>query len=144
MAAPVAGPTAAARELKTLEAPAGTRERSIGELFGQLSDDARSYAAAEAKLYQAIARRRLGRARNGAIALVAAALLANAALGVLLIGLALELALHLNSPALGGLIVTVVVLGIAFLLVRYGAGKLGALGGDPEEQAALKAGEILP
>lgn len=121
---------------------AGKQERSIGELFGQLSDDARSYAAAEAKLYQAIARRRIGRARNGAIALVVAALLANATLSVLLIGLSLELALHVG-PALGGLIVTVVVLGIAFLLVRYGAGKLGALSGDPEEQAALKAGETL-
>jgi hypothetical protein len=127
-----------------LDSPAGTQERSLGELFGQFSEDARGYAAAEAKLYQAIARRRIGRARNGAIALVAAALLANAALGVLLIGLALELAVHLDSPALGGLIVTVVVLGIAFLLVRYGAGKLSALGGDPEEQAALKAGERLP
>jgi hypothetical protein len=125
-----------------LDAPSGTQERSLGELFGRLSDDARSYAAAEAKLYQAIARRRVARARNGAIALVAAALLANAALSVLLIGLSLELALRVG-PALGGLIVTVVVLGIAFLLVRYGAGKLGALGGDPEEQAALKAGEKL-
>lgn len=126
-----------------MDAPAGTRERSIGELFGQLSDDARSYAAAEAKLYQAIARRRVGRARNGAIALVVAALLANAALGVLLIGLSLELALHVG-PALGGLIVTAVVLAIAFFLVRYGAAKLGALGGDPEERAALQAGEKLP
>ena len=125
-----------------MDAPAGTQERSIGELFGQLSDDARAYAAAEAKLYQAIARRRVGRARNGAIALVVAALLANAALGVLLIGLSLELALHVG-PALGGLIVTVVVLGIAFLLVRYGAAKLGALGGDAEERAALQAGEKL-
>ena len=125
-----------------MDAPAGTQERSIGELFGQLSDDARGYAAAEAKLYQAIARRRVGRARNGAIALVVAALLANAALSVLLIGLSLELALHVG-PALGGLIVTLVVLGIAFLLVRYGAAKLSALGGDPEEQAALKAGERL-
>jgi hypothetical protein len=127
-----------------LDSPAGTQERSIGELFGQLSDDARGYAAAEAKLYQAIARRRMGRARNGAIALVVAALLANATLSVLLIGLSLELAVHIDSPALGALIVTVVVLGIAFFLVRYGASKLGALSGDPEEQAALTAGEKLP
>ncbi len=123
-----------------MDPKAGNQERSIGELFGQLSDDARSYAAAEAKLYQAIARRRVARARNGAIALVVAVLLANATLSVLLIGLALELALHVG-PALGGLIVTVIVLVIAFLLVRYGAAKLGALGGDSEEQAALQAGE---
>ncbi|HYG46551.1 MAG TPA: phage holin family protein [Allosphingosinicella sp.] len=125
-----------------MDAHAGKQERSIGELFGQLSDDARSYAAAEAKLYQAIARRRVGRARNGAIALVAAALLANSALHVLLFGFSFQLAL-LVGPALGGLIVTVVVLGIAFLLVRYGAAKLGALGGDSEERAALEAGEKL-
>jgi hypothetical protein len=125
-----------------LDAPKAPHERSIGELFGQLSDDARSYAAAEAKLYQAIARRRVGRARNGAIALVVAALLANAALGVLLLGLMFELAIHVG-PALAGLIVTVIVLGIAFFLVRYGAGKLGALGGDEEERAALRTGEKL-
>jgi hypothetical protein len=126
-----------------LDSPAGKEESSLGELFGRLSDDARAYAAAEAKLYQAIARRRLGRARNGAIALVAAVLLANAALSVLLIGLSLELALHVG-PALGGLIVTFVVLVLAFFLARFGAGKLGALGGDSEERAALKAGETLP
>ena len=83
------------------------------------------------------------RARNGAIALVVAALLASAALTVLLVGLSLELALHVG-PALGGLIVTLLVLGIAFLLVRYGAAKLGALSGDAEEKAALAAGERLP
>jgi hypothetical protein len=126
-----------------LDAPAQAEETSLGELFGRLSDDARAYAAAEAKLYQAIARRRLSRARNGAMALVAAALLGNAALIVLLVGFALQLA-DLVGPALGGLIVTVLVLGLAFLLVRYGAAKLGALSGDPEEKAALSAGERLP
>lgn len=126
-----------------MDAPTTTEESSLGELFGRLSDDARAYAAAEAKLYQAIARRRLSRARNGAIALVAAALLANATLVVLLVGLALQLA-DLVGPALGGLIVTAVVLGIAFLLVRYGAAKLGALSGDAEERAAMAAGERLP
>lgn len=126
-----------------MDSPAGTEESSLGELFGRLSDDARAYAAAEAKLYQAIARRRLSRARNGAIALVAAALLANAALIVFLIGLAAELARYLG-PAIAGLIVTAIVLVTAFLLVRYGAAKLGALSGDPEERAALRAGERLP
>ena len=127
-----------------MDAPAGNgTESSIGELFGKLGDEARAYARAEAGLFRAIARHRLGRARNGAIALVAAALLANAALIVLLLGLAFELAL-ITSPAIGSLIVAAVVLVAAFLLVRYGAPKLGALGGDEEERAALRTGEALP
>jgi len=127
-----------------LDAPAGhTAEPSIGELFARLGDEAKNYARAEAGLYRAVARHRIGKARGGAIALVAAALLANAALSVLLIGLSLELALHVG-PALGGLIVTAVVLLAAFLLVRWGAPKLAALGGDAEERAALQTGERLP
>ena len=126
-----------------MDSPAGNEESSLGELFGRVSDDARAYAAAEAKLYQAIARRRLGRARNGAIALVAGALLANTALLVLFVGLSLELALQVG-PALAGLIVTAILLVLAFLLLRFGAGKLGALSGDSEERAALEAGERLP
>ena len=125
-----------------MDAPASQEESSLGELFGRLSDDARAYAAAEAKLYQAIARRRLSRARAGAVALVASALLANAALIVLLVGVSLELALHVG-PALAGLIVAVVFGLLAYLLVRYGAGKIGALSGDAEERAALRAGESL-
>ena len=126
-----------------MDSPAGKdEESSLGELFGRLSDDARAYAAAEAKLYQAVARRRLSRARNGAVALVVAALLANAALVVLLFGLALELALHVG-PALAGVIVTVAALGITWLLMRFGVAKLGALAGDPEERAALRAGETV-
>jgi hypothetical protein len=118
-------------------------ESSIGELFGRLADDAKAYARAEANLYTAVARRRIGRARNGAIALVAAALLANAALSVLLIGLSLQLALYIG-PALGALAVTVLVLAGCYFLVRYGAGKLSALSGDPEERAALSVGERRP
>jgi Kef-type K+ transport system membrane component KefB len=124
-----------------LETRAGNdAESSIGELVGRLADDARTYARAEANLYQAIARRRLGRARNGAIALVAAALLANAALILLLIALALELTQFMR-PVLAGLIVVAAALLAAFLLARYGADKLKALAGDEEEKAALAAGE---
>lgn len=124
-----------------MDAPAGKpAESSIGDLFGRLADDGRAYLRAETELYRAIARRRAGRARNGAIALVAAALLANAALIVLLVALSLELALHVG-PAFGGLIVAAAVLVGAFLLVRYGAAKMKALAGDAEEKAALEAGE---
>lgn len=121
--------------------PAGKQaESSLGDLFGRLADDGRAFVRAEAGLYKAIARRRAGRARNGAIALVAAALLANAALIVLLVAMALELTQYMR-PVLAGLIVVAAALLAAFLLVRYGAGKLKALAGDEEEKAALLAGE---
>ena len=127
-----------------MDSPAGHREdASIGELFGRLADDGRAYLRAEADVYKAIAARRLGKARNGAIALAAALFLLNAALIVLLVGFALELAL-LIGPALAGLAVFVLTGAIAFLLVRYGAAKLQALSGDAEEKAALDAGGRLP
>jgi hypothetical protein len=115
-------------------------EPTIGELFGRLADEGKAFARAEANLYRAIAVRRVGLARNGAIALVAALFLVNAALVALLVGLALQIA-KWTGPALGGLILFVVVAILGFVLVRYGAGKLGALAGDADERAALAAGE---
>jgi hypothetical protein len=127
-----------------LDAPVGKpSESSLGELFGRLADDGRAYLRAETELYKAIAARRAGKARNGAIALAAALFLLNAGLIVLLVGLSLELALAIG-PALAGIAVFVVVAVIAFLLVRYGGNKLKALSGDAEERAALSAGETLP
>src|SRR4051812_41747572 len=120
-----------------MDAPTGrSAESSIGELFGRLAEDAKAFARAEAGLYRAIAVRRAGLARNGAIALVVALFLVNAALIAMLVGFALQLAQWVG-PALGGLIVFLVVAAIGFGLVRYGAGKLTALGGDAEERAAL-------
>ncbi|MBV8685139.1 MAG: phage holin family protein [Alphaproteobacteria bacterium] len=115
-------------------------ESSIGELFGKLAEDGKAYLRAEANLYRTVAMRRVGLARNGAIALAAAFLLLNAALIALLVGFAMQLA-KLVGPALGGLIVFAVVAVLGFVLVRYGAAKLGALGGDEEERAALAGGE---
>ncbi|MFL6862539.1 MAG: hypothetical protein ACJ8DZ_06015 [Allosphingosinicella sp.] len=120
-----------------MDGPTGrSAESSIGELFGRLAEDAKAFARAEAGLYRAVAVRRAGLARNGAIALVAALFLVNAALVALLVGLAMQLAVWVG-PALGGLIIFLVVAAIGFGLVRYGAGKLTALGGDAEERAAL-------
>jgi fatty acid desaturase len=115
-------------------------ESSIGELFGRLAEDGKAYVRAEANLYRAIALRRVGQARNGAIALVAALLLVNAALIALLVGFALQLGKWIG-PALGGLVVFLVVAAVGFLLVRYGAARLGALGGDADERAALGKAE---
>lgn len=127
-----------------MDAPAGRRsESSIGELFGRLAEDGKAFAAAEVGLYKAIALRRVGLARNGAIALVAALFLVNAALIALLVGFAMQLAKWVG-PALGGLIVFVVVAILGFVLVRYGAAKLTALGGDADERAALGSGSAKP
>lgn len=125
-----------------MDARSGMPEASIGDLFSRLTEDGKAYARAEVGLYSAIARRRVGKARNGAIALVAAFLLLNAALITLIVCLALALA-DLIGTLLAGLATFVVVGIIAFLLVRWGAGKLSALSGDEEEKAALAAGEHL-
>jgi Putative Actinobacterial Holin-X, holin superfamily III len=119
-----------------------TGESSIGELFGRLAEDGKAYARAEVNLYRAIATRRIGQARNGAIALVAALFLVNAALIALLVGFALQLGKWLG-PALGGLVVFLVVGVIGFLLVRYGAAKLGSLSGDEDERKALADAESI-
>ena len=121
--------------------PNDPADASIGDLFHQLVDDGRSFARAEANLYKQIARYRVGKAKNGIIALAAAWFLLNAALIAFFVGLVMGLA-KLIGPVLAGLAVLVVTGIIGFLLVRFGAGKLSALGGDADEATALKAGEL--
>ncbi|HWH16917.1 MAG TPA: phage holin family protein [Allosphingosinicella sp.] len=115
-------------------------DSSIGELFGQLVDDGRTLVRSEVGLYKQIALYRAGKAKNGAIALVAGGLLAYAGLIAALVGLVIGLT-DLVGGVAAGLIVLAVTGLIAFLLVRYGAGKMAALSGDEEEKAALAAGE---
>ena len=115
-------------------------DASIGDLFHQLIDDGKSYAQAEANVYKTIARYRLGKAKNGIIALAATLFLLNAALVAFFVGLVMGLA-DLIGPVGSGFVVLAVTGAIGFLLVRFGVGKLSALGGDAEEKAALKAGE---
>ncbi len=124
-----------------MDAPAAkTGESSIGDLFGRLAEDGKALVRAEVGLYQAIAKRRAGMAAGGAAAMVAAFLLLNGALVTLLVCLALGLALHIG-PVLAGLAVFLVTGIVAFVLVRYGLGKMKALSGDADEKAALAAGE---
>jgi len=117
-------------------------DSSIGDLFGQLVDDGRSLVRAEVDLYKQVALYRAGKAKSGIAALVAGGLLAYAGLIAALVGLVMGLA-DIVGPVLGGLIVLVVCGIIAFLLFRYGAGKMAALSGDEGEKAALAAGERL-
>ena len=121
----------------------GNDEASIGDLFGRLAEDGRAYLRAEAGVYKAIAARRAGKARNGAIAMAVAFLLGLGAVVTLLVMIAIALALHVG-PLLAGLIVATAASVLAFILVRYGAARLKALGGDPEERAALASAERKP
>lgn len=116
---------------------------SIGDLIQQLVEDGRNVAAAEVRLYKQIALYRIGKARTGAIALAAGGFLAFAGLIAALVGLVMGLA-DLIGPVAAGLVVLAATGAIAFLLVRFGLGKMAALSGDAEEKAALSAGERNP
>ena len=115
-------------------------DESIGDLVHQLVDDGRSLARAEINLYKQIAIYRASKAKNGIAALVAGGLLAYAGLIALLVGFVLGLA-DLIGPVAGGLVVMAVTGIIAYVLFRWGAGKMAALSGDEEEKSALSAGE---
>ena len=115
-------------------------ESSIGDLFHQLVDDGRTVVKAEVNLYKQIGLYRASKAKNGVIAFAAGGLLAFAALIAFMVGLVMGLA-DLIGPVAGGFVVLAVTGIVAFLLFRYGAGKMSALSGDPEEKAALAAGE---
>jgi Putative Actinobacterial Holin-X, holin superfamily III len=120
--------------------PDDPADSSIGDLFHQLVDDGRTFVKAEANLYKQVALYRAGKAKTGVAALVAGGLLAFAGLIAFLVGLVMGLA-DLIGPVAGGLVVLAVTGIIAFVLVRFGAGKMGALSGEPDEKAALLAGE---
>jgi len=120
------------------EDPADT---PIGDLFQQLVDDGRSFLKAETSLYMEIARYRVGKAKFGIVGLVAAILIVNAGLIAAFVGLVMGLA-ELVGPVLAGVLVLLAAAVAGGLLARWGAGKLAALGGDAEEKAALKAGEL--
>ncbi len=116
-------------------------EAGIGDLFSELVADGRNLVTAEVNLYKQIARYRVGKAKNGVVALVAGGLLAFAALIAFMVGVVIDLGDMVDSAALGGLIVLAVTGVVAFVLFRYGAGKMAALSGDEDEKAAIRAGE---
>lgn len=117
-----------------------TDSASIGDLFGRVIDDGRTLVRSEVNLFKQIALYRAGKAKLGIAALVGGGLLAYAGLIAFLVGLVIGLA-DIVGPVAGGLIVLAVTGIVAFLLFRWGAGKMAALSGDPEEKAALAAGE---
>lgn len=118
-------------------------EESIGDLFGRLIEDGRSYAKAEIEVVRQIARHRAGKARNGAILLGIGAVLLLAALIALMLGLVLGLAV-LIGPVPAGLAIAVLFAGVGSILIRYGTVGLRALAGDEEERQAIARGERAP
>ena len=116
------------------------KEESIGELIGRLTEDGRAFVKAEVDVYKAIAARRMGRARNGLIALTIGAVLLICSVTALLLGLVLWLA-TLIGPLLAGLAVAATLILIGLVLVRVGIGGLKALGGDEAEREALARGD---
>lgn len=117
-------------------------DASLSELFGRLVDDGKTLVRSEVGLYKEVALYRAGKARGGVAAIGAAVGLCLVALVALTMGLVLGLA-TLVGPLAAGLIVASAAGLVAFLLIRYGAGKMKALGGDEEEKAAIAAGERL-
>ena len=113
---------------------------SIGDLFHQLVDDGRNVVKAEVDLYKQIGLYRFGKAKSGFIAFAAGGLLAFSALIAFMVSLVMGLD-PLIGPVAGGLVVLAASGLIAYLLFRYGAAKMAALSGDPQEKAALAAGE---
>ena len=119
------------------------REESIGDLFGRLIEDGRTYARSEVELLKQIARHRAERARTGLILLVAGGVLLLSSLTALILGLVLGLA-ALTGPLAAGLIIALALAGLGYLLIRFGLSGLRALGGDEEERQAVARGETLP
>ena len=119
------------------------REESIGDLFGRLIEDGRSYARAEIEVLKEIARHRAGRARTGMLLLAGGAVLLLSSLTALVLGLVLGLA-ALTGPLLAGIIIAAALAGIGYLLVRVGLKGLKALSGDDEERQAVVRGETSP
>ena len=119
------------------------RDESIGDLFGRLIDDGRSYAKAEIDLYRQIALHRAGRARTGLVALIAGAVLLLSSLTALILGLVLGLA-ELIGPLLAGLAIAALLALAGYVLIRFGLNGLRALAGEEGERQALSRGETRP
>ena len=89
------------------------QEKPIGELFGDLIDEAQAYARAELRLAKAEVEAKAEGARKPALLGAAAALFLVAGVIVLSMTLALALA-TLIGPLAGGLVATLVTFGIAY------------------------------
>jgi len=113
-----------------LDGPAAPPEdESIGDLFGRLIEDGRSYAEAEVELYAAIARYRAKRARRAPVSLILGSFLSLAAL---------------IGPLWAGLAIAVPLGGVGYVLASIGWTGVKGLGRDQGEREALERGGKAP
>ena len=109
--------------LKPADTPPVASERPIGELVGQLVDDGKAYAKAEADLAKAIAGAKV-KAFVAPLVLVAVALfVAMGALNALCVGILLALG-GFMGPLLAGIVAFVLIGAVAGLLAWIGVAKL--------------------
>jgi hypothetical protein len=101
-------------------------EKPIGELFGDLIDEAQAYARAELRLAKAEVEAKAEGARKPALLGAAALIFLVAGVIVLCMTLALALA-TLIGPLAGGLIAALVTFGIAYGLYLMAKGELEKL-----------------
>jgi hypothetical protein len=117
-------------------------EQSLGTLFARLIDDGTNLFRAELNLYRQAAFRRVAQAKLPVIMIVAAVLLAQSAVTVILVGFALGLARWLG-PAGGGLAVGVVSLAICGLLVMVAIKRLTATVAEANVKEAVALTETV-
>lgn len=118
--------------MRMLAPPDHTDGAGIGSLFSRLIDEARDLVRAEIDLGKAVALSRFAKARIGIAMAGVAVLLVPSAITTLLVGCALGLR-PLVGPFAGGLIVSLVTLGIAGLLAKLGIAKISAaVSGQPD------------
>lgn len=106
---------------------------SIGELLGQLAEDAKEAAGAEVALFRAKMLDRIGEVKLVAIYGVVALLLVNAAVIALIVGL-LFIAQHYLGPIWATIIVVLGTLAVAGLFGWLAARHVGKLGSKKQSQ----------
>ncbi len=119
------------------------RDESIGGLVKRLVADGKAYARAEMDLLKQVARHRAKRAKAGIGLLGIGIVLLLCALQALVLALVLGLA-TLIGPFGAGMAICAIFAIFGLLAARAGGKALAALGGGPDEKAALARGDDQP
>ncbi|HMG48434.1 MAG TPA: phage holin family protein [Allosphingosinicella sp.] len=123
-----------------MDAPADDpREESIGDLFGRLIEDGKSYAEAELELIRTIAEYRALRARRALVSLAVGWFLLVTSTTAVVMGAVLSLGNRID-PIWAGLLVGIPLAAGGYGLVSYGWSGIKGLVRDKAEQQAIDKG----